>query len=305
MEGLNGLPVISAFRVAANCLHRPEDIALMRKAMPNLTDLDARYNPLTDAKNYRTVMLRRLTRLVRLDDTLVSDAERAEAAGEGAAITSEMIKRNSFSLKRARWSLVGRRGESESWTTESGWEGRVEELVLDHLNIRKLNGLSALVNLRSLSLSDNDITAITGLEKCPLLEELVLEENRVTKIDGIGHLQHLRRLDLGKNCISRASSLDGLTALRQLSLEDNEIDSLAMFSCLSSLLELYLGNNKVSNLREVRIFVVLKRRHATPNPPLRFPSSRTFRSSSSSTSAATPLRPWPTTASTPSSTSAS
>jgi len=51
----------------------------------------------------------------------------------------------------------------------------VEELELDHLHLRKLHGLEALANLRRVSLCNNELAKIEGLEHCRRLEELSLE----------------------------------------------------------------------------------------------------------------------------------
>jgi len=55
------------------------------------------------------------------------------------------------------------------------WCDAVEELELDHLHLRKLHGLEALANLRRVSLCNNELAKIEGLEHCRRLEELSLE----------------------------------------------------------------------------------------------------------------------------------
>ena len=58
------------------------------------------------------------------------------------------------------------------------WWRTVESLDLNHRNLQKIEHLSQLKNLRRLSLADNEISQVEGLEHNTLLEELVLEENR-------------------------------------------------------------------------------------------------------------------------------
>ena len=137
-------------------------------------------------------------------------------------------------------------GDSEDW-----WES-VEELVLEHQRVRRLQNLERLTKMRRASFCDNELTRVEGLECCTSLEELSLEGNRITAIEGLSTLINLKTLDLGKNKIPQVQGLEMLTWLTQLSIEDNEIESLAGLSALSCLMELYIGNNNISQLREVQ-----------------------------------------------------
>jgi hypothetical protein len=137
-------------------------------------------------------------------------------------------------------------GDSEDW-----WES-VEELVLEHQRVRRLQNLERLTKMRRASFCDNELTRVEGLECCTSLEELSLEGNRITAVEGLSTLINLKTLDLGKNKIPQVQGLEMLTWLTQLSIEDNEIESLAGLSALSCLMELYIGNNNISQLREVQ-----------------------------------------------------
>ena len=54
----------------------------------------------------------------------------------------------------------------------------MQDLELNSRNLRKLSNLERLVNLKILSICDNEILQIQGLENCVSLEELLMEENR-------------------------------------------------------------------------------------------------------------------------------
>ena len=134
---------------------------------------------------------------------------------------------------------------------DENWEKSVEQIVLNHKNIVNINYLDSFTNLRRLSLIDNAIEKIEGLEGCALLEELTLEKNKIRYIQGLENLRYLRKLDLGQNKIRKLENLDSLEALVQLSLEDNEIRSLKGLGTLSGLMELYVGNNIIDDLKEI------------------------------------------------------
>ena len=103
-----------------------------------------------------------------------------------------------------------------------------------------------------MSLADNELAKIEGLERCTLLEELCLEENRLLKLEGLSSLIYLKKLDLGKNKLSKIENLETLVHLTQLSLEDNDIQSLHGLESSVSLMELYIGNNHISTLKQIQ-----------------------------------------------------
>ena len=92
-----------------------------------------------------------------------------------SSIKASMIKENAFVQRRSNWSLLPahlRRqqlADKESLdngdaTDESWWE-KVQDLELNSRKLRKLSNLERLVNLKVLSVCDNEILAIQGLER--------------------------------------------------------------------------------------------------------------------------------------------
>ena len=151
-------------------------------------------------------------------------------------LTKELVKANA---------VISIRGHHQVWmspekinSSDDKWEEKVEVLNLNHLRLKKIACLDDLVNVRRLSMIDNEISAIEAINYCKLLEELSLENNRISKITNINHLLFLKKLDLGKNRINKIEGLTGLDNLTQLSLEDNKIKSLNGLTGLKNLMEL-------------------------------------------------------------------
>ena len=126
----------------------------------------------------------------------------------------------------------------------------MEELNLSHMKIGQITNLHPFVSLRKLTLLDNDITEISGLENCRVLEELSLEKNMIASISNLHNLRYLKKLDLGSNKIKRISNVGDLANLTQLSLENNEISRLDGLEELQYLMELYMGNNLIADVKE-------------------------------------------------------
>jgi Leucine-rich repeat (LRR) protein len=152
-------------------------------------------------------------------------------------------------------------GSSSARTIPSALFDLVLEVELDHHRLTRMASplLARMTNVRKLSLHDNALSNIEGLESLNKLEELSLEMNALTRIEGLSTLSALAKLDLGKN---RLTSLDGgaplsgvCHTLTQLSLEDNMLRSLAGIETLHALQELYVANNRLATLKDVLPYV--------------------------------------------------
>ncbi|KAI8553781.1 hypothetical protein RHMOL_Rhmol05G0043100 [Rhododendron molle] len=132
--------------------------------------------------------------------------------------------------------------QSNRLTSIAGLEECValEELYLSHNGIAKMEGLSALVNLRVLDVSSNKLTAVNDIENLPQLEDLWLNDNQITSLEGIaeavsGSRDKLTTIYLERNPCVRlflslwASTPNYVTILRQVFPNIQQIDS-AVFS---------------------------------------------------------------------------
>jgi Leucine-rich repeat (LRR) protein len=58
-------------------------------------------------------------------------------------------------------------------------EKTIEAIAVNHQRVSKITNLEGFINLRKVSIIDNEITKVEGLQKCKLLEELSLEKNKI------------------------------------------------------------------------------------------------------------------------------
>ena len=100
------------------------------------------------------------------------------------------------------------------------------------------------------------------MEKCRKLEELSLENNLLQTLEGLENCENLRKLNVNKNEIfyseektseicSKSWDLNHLNRLTYLSISFNKIMSLKFVSKLTSLIELYASFNQIRNLRDI------------------------------------------------------
>ncbi|KAF1321107.1 Protein phosphatase 1 regulatory subunit, partial [Globisporangium splendens] len=150
---------------------------------------------------------------------------------------------------------------------------QLEHLELYDNQIQKISCLDALVNLRVLDLSFNEIRVIPDLSHLTKLEELYVANNKLKKISGLTHLTTLKKLDLGanrlrdiegleglenleqlwlgKNKITKIQGLDFLKKLRIISVQSNRLEKVEGFENTLALEELYLSHNGITKLEGV------------------------------------------------------
>uniref|UniRef100_A0A2K6G390 Leucine rich repeats and guanylate kinase domain containing n=1 Tax=Propithecus coquereli TaxID=379532 RepID=A0A2K6G390_PROCO len=96
--------------------------------------------------------------------------------------------------------------------------------------IEEISGLEMCNSLTHLSLANNKIMTIDGLNTLPI-KILCLSNNNIEKIMGLEHLKALQNLDLSHNQISSLQGLENHDLLEVLNLEDNKV--VLCFLCLS------------------------------------------------------------------------
>ena len=120
--------------------------------------------------------------------------------------------------------------------------------------ITELTSLSALTNLTALDLGRNQITDITPLSALTNLTSLSLRNNQITDITGLSALINLttlnlyHNLDLYKNQITELTGLSALTNLTVLLLAENQITDITPLSALTNLTVLDLRDNQITEI---------------------------------------------------------
>ena len=123
--------------------------------------------------------------------------------------------------------------------------------------IVNLTGLEHATQLRTLYLSNNNISDLTPLAQLMQLTGLSLSDNNISDLAPLAQLMLLRELDLGDNNISDLTPLAQLMLLTGLSLSDNNISDLTPLAQLMLLRELDLGDNNISDLTPLAQFTHL------------------------------------------------
>ena len=118
----------------------------------------------------------------------------------------------------------------------------------DDGQITDLTGLEHAINLRDLSLFEQQVQDITPLAKLPKLARLNLRGNPINDITPLAGMINLRALHLGETQIIDITPLAGLTNLGDLFMFDNQINDISPLAGLRNLQLLDLSSNQISDI---------------------------------------------------------
>lgn len=119
------------------------------------------------------------------------------------------------------------------------------ELDGEQRQIRHLDGIEHIEQLKHLNLRDNEIVDLRPLEGLHQLETLDVRGNSLTDISPLAHLTALVELNIRDNDIEDVSPLAKLTRLQRLVARDNAIVDISPLASMESLFDLNLRGNHI------------------------------------------------------------
>jgi serine/threonine protein kinase len=115
------------------------------------------------------------------------------------------------------------------------------------------------LNVKSLDLSNSQISTLPSLQGLGSLEELNLRGSQVTSLLSLDGLTGLRRLDLAKTKVTSLPPLQDLTSLRALDLSDTRLAVLPSLDALIALQDLNLAHTNIATLPSLTRLTALRR----------------------------------------------
>lgn len=116
-----------------------------------------------------------------------------------------------------------------------------EKVVLQNSNIKSIEPLRYLTEVKVLVLNNNQISDITPLFELPKLQHLNLISNDISSVEGIDKLRTLEELYLGLNLLKDITPLSKLHNLKCLGLRGNtRISDVTPLNTLTNLVQLNL-----------------------------------------------------------------
>lgn len=136
----------------------------------------------------------------------------------------------------------------------------LKSLDLSANEITNISGLEFLNTLYWLDLSNNKLSIIEGLKTLTSLNELSLSSNQITKIKGLETLIVLDELNLSSNQITKIENLETLISLKGLDLHSNQLTKIEGLEQLAVLNSLNLSDNhltKIEGLEKLEGLIIL------------------------------------------------
>ena len=242
IENMEALENLKVLEINTNYISATSDLNHLKVHNTKLEELVIRNNPFTSSKNYKGKVLALLPQLKKLDNDFIVQKD-LTMINNKEKVTKELL------LNNAKFSL---NAIDSKQALMPNWGEYIEELILRHMKLTKIELLNGLCSLKKLNLSNNKITKIEYLNDCTLLEELNLEHNKISVIENIEHLSQLKILDIGWNKVQVIGGLETLENLVRLSLENNLICSLDKLPSFRDLMELYIGNNLIIEFQQLK-----------------------------------------------------
>lgn len=125
---------------------------------------------------------------------------------------------------------------------------KLRSLTLSDCDISSVANLAGAAALEYLDLNNNAIRDIQALSSIVTLKEINLSHNAVDNLDALYPLTALEKLDVSYNALTALDSLTGLTRLSQIIADHNAI---SQFSALPGLTYLSLSANKLTSVSAI------------------------------------------------------
>jgi len=159
-----------------------------------------------------------------------------------------------------------------NWIRQLSCINTLSDIKLDNCSIDIITGILDAVNLRTLHISNSNITNLSFLSKLPHLTELYLTGIGLTDLSSLTELVNLTVLNVNNNNITDLSPLTGLVNLTVLNVNNNNITDLSPLTGLVNLTRLEICNNNVSDLTPICSLVKLKILHINNTKVVYLPS---------------------------------
>ena len=143
------------------------------------------------------------------------------------------------------WLSVAHTQDASTWIPDANLRNAVRTALM--LNADEPLTQQKMLNLTTLSASQQEITDLTGLEYATNLKALLIAGNRIRKLKPLANLTHLTRLYIGGNRIRNLRPLANLTNLKRLGILQNQISDISTLAGLVSLRYLRLEGNPITD----------------------------------------------------------
>ncbi|KAJ7369973.1 Leucine-rich repeat and IQ domain-containing protein 1 [Desmophyllum pertusum] len=128
---------------------------------------------------------------------------------------------------------------------------KLEDVSLANNNLASIHGLEGCTSIIALDLTNNRITRIGDLTSCNKLQRLLMDNNQLINTKGLSCLTTLQHLSLAHNHLARANEIANCMLLQTLNLQANNLQQPPHLVNNVLLRELRLDDNSISSLESL------------------------------------------------------
>jgi hypothetical protein len=126
-----------------------------------------------------------------------------------------------------------------------------QELCMGGNNITNFTGVGMFLNLTYLSIRNNILSSLEGIDSLVHLRELTVNNNKLTSFIGLENMVNLTQLIADNNQLTSIAGVESLTNLKILSINNNKLKSLDCIHYLINLEMLFVDNNNLTNFTDI------------------------------------------------------
>lgn len=187
--------------------------------------------------------------------------EALKISADKAVYTDDLWTIKEFTVPQgaADWSDLRHLAFLEKLTIDGGTVGQlanisalanIKELSITNLTVNadEIPYIGKLPNLQKLTMSNCGLSTLTGLEFSKELTHLNLDNNAVRNIEPLAALKKILQINLSHNALNDLTAISALSTLTELNVAYNNLTTLSPITSMSGLQLLYADNNAITEL---------------------------------------------------------
>jgi hypothetical protein len=170
ISGIDNLKDLNTFNLSNNWISDMDDIYYITNNDIPMVELSLKCNPIAANESYRAAVFKAIPYLKKLDGLPLSEKDMDDDT-ETIMTKEFLVKSTSAQVNHQNTDMKSNYRdnlENKEETSESEWDNQngspAEILLINHFKVKIIQNLSYMANLRRLSLIDNLIEKIEGLE---------------------------------------------------------------------------------------------------------------------------------------------
>jgi Leucine-rich repeat (LRR) protein len=143
---------------------------------------------------------------------------------------------------------------------------KLKTLYVSDNNLTEISDIGRLSNLEEFYAANNKITSVDEIQKLEKINAIYVSNNQIHNIDALQNIKGLKILNISNNPLTDYKKLEKLTGLEKLFASKLGISDLAFIEPMSNLTWLDISDNNISDLTKLKKMTQLETLDISKNP---------------------------------------